>query len=332
MKFTLNWCVFGYPDNSDVIPANQKCAEVCAGPGNSAKKSLTDRLLQTNATLQYLYCNGPNMGDILDECAACLDTVPNAKALGHCEFGLIPDEIGQLTQREFSDAKALGTACAQKPDLGETLKLDFDLFPPAATPISSAPAPGRTQTQTQTQTEIVTLTSALPNSPPSLAAISASAASAVVASSSAAASSKASHDKNVRVGVGVGVGVGGALAILALVCLVLVRRRSAQKKTMSEEEMRARWEMEYQAGLEQKQARDHPRSELGGATGLVEADDGRPNEIPMLENRTAQGSPGTFSSSGGGDTSWSSTLRGSRASRTGLSRLLGTKPAVPAKD
>lgn len=104
--------------------------------------------------------------------------------------------------------------------------------------------------------------------------------------------------------------------------------------------MRARWEAEYQAGLDQKRGvRGHQRSELGDATGagLVEADDGRPNEIAMLENRTAHGSPGTFSSSGGvgssgGNTSWNSTPRGSRASRTGISRLLGTKPAVPAKD
>ena len=93
MKFTLDWCVFGYPDNPDIIPANQKCAEVCAGENNSAKLSLTDRLLQTNATLQYLYCNGPDIKSTLDDCAACLDTVPNAKALGHCECENVPDQI-----------------------------------------------------------------------------------------------------------------------------------------------------------------------------------------------------------------------------------------------
>lgn len=86
MKFTLDWCVFGYPVNTEVIPANQKCAEVCAGPDNSAKISLTNRYLQTDATLQYSYCNGLNIQNILDNCAACLNTVPNAKALGHCEW------------------------------------------------------------------------------------------------------------------------------------------------------------------------------------------------------------------------------------------------------
>ena len=50
---------------------------------------MTDRLLQANQTLQYLYCDGPDIDSILDECAACLDTVPNAKALGHCKANLI---------------------------------------------------------------------------------------------------------------------------------------------------------------------------------------------------------------------------------------------------
>lgn len=90
MKFTLDWCVFGYPDNANIIPANEKCAEVCAGPNNSAKRSLTDRLLQTNQTLQYLYCDGPDINDLLDDCAACLNKVPNAKALANCKLSLNP--------------------------------------------------------------------------------------------------------------------------------------------------------------------------------------------------------------------------------------------------
>ena len=85
MKFTLDWCVFGYPDNTNISTANEKCSEVCAGPNNSAKRAMTERLLETNQTLQYLYCNGPDIENILDDCAACLDKVPNAKALGHCK-------------------------------------------------------------------------------------------------------------------------------------------------------------------------------------------------------------------------------------------------------
>lgn len=84
MKFNLDWCVFGYPDNNDIIPANQKCAEVCAGPDNSAKNSLTDQLMRTDAKLQYLYCDGLDIQNTLDNCAACLETVPNVKVLRNC--------------------------------------------------------------------------------------------------------------------------------------------------------------------------------------------------------------------------------------------------------
>lgn len=146
--------------------------------------------------------------------------------------------------------------------------------------------------------------------------------------------------------MGVGLGAGGALAILAVACLVLVRRRSAKNKKLSEEEMRQRWESGYPANPDQKQSgiASHPRSELpDGVDGsVVEADDGRPTEIAMLDSHTARGSPGGFSSSGagtagfgssgGGNSSWNSSPRGSRASRSAISRLLGTKPAVPAKD
>lgn len=195
------------------------------------------------------------------------------------------------------------------------MKLDFDLFPGVATPISSSiPA-------IQTQIETLILTSALSFQTPSSAVFSASAASAEAAFAFAAASSKASHDNNVRVGVGVGVGAGVGVGLLAVICLTLVRRRSAKNKKVSEEKMRARWKMDNQAGLmdQNQPRRSHQRSELGDAAGgglveadggglvevdgrgLVEADDGRPNEIAMLENRPAvarERAPGTFSSRG----------------------------------
>ena len=187
-------------------------------------------------------------------------------------------------------------ACVQKPDLGQTVKIDFDLFPPAATS-TSVRAPARTETATV----IVTLTSVpLSSSLPWLATVSASSASTAATSTSAVASSKALHDKNVRVRVGVGVSVGALLATLAVVCLVLVRRQS-KAKTISAEESRARWERGSQAGLHQEMAApDHPPAELGDTAVLIEADDGRPREVFMLENRTARGSPGTFLSTGDG--------------------------------
>lgn len=86
MKYTVDWCVFAYPDNHSPPPAKATCSDVCAGPENSAKISLTDRLYEANATLQYRYCDGPNILEIFDDCVACLNTVPDAQVLGQCKF------------------------------------------------------------------------------------------------------------------------------------------------------------------------------------------------------------------------------------------------------
>lgn len=85
MKFTLDRCVFEDSNDRNIIQANQECSEVCAGPNDSAKRALIDRLLQTNATLSYSYCTPNKMKATLLGCAACLNMVPNAKTLRNCE-------------------------------------------------------------------------------------------------------------------------------------------------------------------------------------------------------------------------------------------------------
>lgn len=85
MKFTVDWCVFGYPDNNNLTAANQ-CADICGGSDDSTKKALTDRLLQTNATLQYQYCKDENeaFSETAQSCMECLEKVPNSKILANC--------------------------------------------------------------------------------------------------------------------------------------------------------------------------------------------------------------------------------------------------------
>lgn len=85
MKFTFDWCVFAYPNNNRT-EANIQCGDVCSGQDNSAKLALVDRLLQTNATIQYQYCEDANgaFSKIADDCAKCLDKVPDAKTLANC--------------------------------------------------------------------------------------------------------------------------------------------------------------------------------------------------------------------------------------------------------
>lgn len=85
MKFTFDWCVFAYPNNNRT-ESNIQCGDVCSGQDNSAKSALVDRLLQTNATIQYQYCEDADgaFSKIADDCAKCLDKVPDAKTLANC--------------------------------------------------------------------------------------------------------------------------------------------------------------------------------------------------------------------------------------------------------
>lgn len=88
MKFSFVWCVFAYPDNANLTAAGTACAETCRGPDNNAKAALVDRLLQTNATLQYQYCETENgaFPKVADDCVKCLEKVPNSKAMANCTF------------------------------------------------------------------------------------------------------------------------------------------------------------------------------------------------------------------------------------------------------
>lgn len=192
--------------------------------------------------------------------------------------------------------------CVQKPKVGQTLKIDFDLFPTAATRIASSSSSARIEIVTKIFTP---LTSATPSQTPSpSAAMFASSASTIATSSSTTTTAAASsHDKKaVRVGVGVGVGVGGALAIAGavVICLILSHRhRLTQRKQQSEQDARALargWMESPLAGIEEPNPylnRDHQisPSELGGQAAVehpFEVDAGRPrNEmVHMLDSST----------------------------------------------
>lgn len=91
MIFTFDWCVFSDPDNI-MTEANEQCGDVCSGSGEGAKIALEDRLHQTNATFQYQYCEDGNgaFSKTADDCAKCLDKLPNAKTLANCTTQRLP--------------------------------------------------------------------------------------------------------------------------------------------------------------------------------------------------------------------------------------------------
>ncbi|MCJ1471118.1 hypothetical protein MMC07_009766 [Pseudocyphellaria aurata] len=221
MKFNVNWCIFGYPNNPQITKASSQCGDVCSGSGNSARAALVDSPVQKDVALQYQYCQNEDkaFSKIVKDCLKCLNEVPKAKTLSNF-------------------VNALNVACDQQPQAGETLKLNFDVFAAVSTLNSS------TVTSTASSAGSVRAT-VTPANPPS----SSSAVLAAPSSSGAVASASAAAPANniVRVGVGVGVGIGGAALVLAGTVIILFRRRSTHNREIFEREARARWEAEHLA-------------------------------------------------------------------------------------
>lgn len=140
MKFVVDWCVFAYPDNAQPPPVQAACSDVCAGPDDSVKLSLNNRIYEANQTLQYLYCDGPNILDNFDDCIDCLNKAPDAQVLTQCTFRTHSMILMDVLTEENLVVKTLKAACVQKPAVGQTVKLDFDLFPTATTAAASQSA------------------------------------------------------------------------------------------------------------------------------------------------------------------------------------------------
>ncbi|MCJ1466587.1 hypothetical protein MMC07_005207 [Pseudocyphellaria aurata] len=231
MKFNIDWCVFGYPNNSQITKANSQCSEVCSGSGNSARAALVNLLPERDHDgLQYCQDGDGAFSTTVDNCMKCLNDVPKAKTLANF-------------------VNALKVACAQQPRPGEKLKLDFDVF--AAVPALDS------STSTASSAGIVTGT-VTPANPPSSssAALAAPSSSRAVASASAAAP----PDNRVRVGVGVGVG-GGAALVLAVTAIILFRGRSTHNREVFEGEAQARGEAEQLAAYGVPNSNHQPHQE-----------------------------------------------------------------------
>lgn len=225
------------------------------------------------------------------------------------------------------DVNAMNQGCQQQPSAGETLQLGFDLFPPASKATLSSSAATVTVTS-----------SSLPKSSSSTSAPSASGQSGTVFTATVTALASKSNNHGVKVGVGVGIGVACIIAIVAGAIFLLMRRRSSQKfKAELEEDTRAQWEAEYRV---RAAAENGPqRAELGAAAVdyVAEADDGWPQNIPMLESpedtRTSS-SPGGFQHSDHepfSDSSDSNLQFPGTLNSQGLAKYIG-RPPMPEKD
>lgn len=125
MKYTIDHCVFSF-ENNNITIQNLQCADTCAGPSNSMLSAMTDRVLQTNTTIQYQYCEDGNgaFQKNVNACMDCLRKVPASNTL-----------VNYL--------RALDQGCDQKPPIGGStpLKLDFDIFNTTAPPSTTSSSP-----------------------------------------------------------------------------------------------------------------------------------------------------------------------------------------------
>lgn len=83
MKFTIDWCIFGFQKNEGTIQS-KACKDRCS---DGLQAALLDRLLQTNSTLQYQYCETGDgaFSKGVQDCMSCLEEVPDSKSLVNCK-------------------------------------------------------------------------------------------------------------------------------------------------------------------------------------------------------------------------------------------------------
>ena len=88
MRFTIDWCIYGYQNNEpNGTLAMSKCSAVCSGQDTGMQVALTT-LLHTDASTQYNYCDEGSAAftENVDVCIQCLDTVPSSKTLANCRL------------------------------------------------------------------------------------------------------------------------------------------------------------------------------------------------------------------------------------------------------
>ena len=82
MKYTIAWCIYGYPNNTE-IEVNAKCKDRCSGPNRLMSLAMTNQLLVYNISRQYTFCedNGEAFTNNVDDCIACVQNVSGSQTL-----------------------------------------------------------------------------------------------------------------------------------------------------------------------------------------------------------------------------------------------------------
>lgn len=181
----------------------------------------------------------------------------------------------------------------QKPAVGQTVKLDFDLFSTATSHVSS--------TTIRSDADIASATPTSTSSDPAMsiliASLQSSFSAAAASGSAAAAVSKISSNNKLRtdVGVGVGVGVGGFFAISILLCVIWRRHRSRPRRKIAEVNGRTHSETKYPANpVIPNHSMDLQQHELSNHSNIVEVG-GHSHKPFMLDSGQVWEVPGDTS-------------------------------------
>jgi len=223
-KFTLDHCLFNFQNENATIQSKQ-CGNVCKGPSGAMQQALVDRVLQTNATLQYQYCNnGDNaFNKTVDSCKDCLQHVSSSNVLINCARPRLSLLLILLTE-SASDLRVLQEACQQRPKIGgdTPVRLSFDLYNTTSLPSSTSTIPAKIT---------------------------------VISSTTVLASH--SNPRAIKLGISIGIGLGIPFCILAATLLFCYRRRHHQHKIEKEAQLREERKAEYHGQVQEENKARH---------------------------------------------------------------------------
>ena len=112
MRFALDWCVFGYPNNPNQTLAYVSCNEACSDDDANMEASLEYQVLNTTISQEtpFQYCDlySGAYTKNADACLQCLEKVPGSTALANCEHLSIPNN------RAYADGLYYRYSCVAK--------------------------------------------------------------------------------------------------------------------------------------------------------------------------------------------------------------------------
>ncbi|KAK2873506.1 hypothetical protein FQN49_002303 [Arthroderma sp. PD_2] len=133
LRYNFAWCVYGWPNNTDILPVSSTCGQIC----NPIIKPVTTGLWNFSPSNTFKYCldDDSSIETHASSCIECLEKAEDASIFANY-------------------VRALQVACEQKPATGKALDIDFDVF--AIKPSTTMDASTGTTSATTTSTTSTT--------------------------------------------------------------------------------------------------------------------------------------------------------------------------------